>query len=246
MMNKKIIVIPARMQSTRLPGKPLIKIAGKTILERVYLKCLKVMDKKNIYVATESKEIVNFCKIKEIKCVNTGKAKTALDRIGQFSYFIDADIYINVQGDEPVINLKDIRKIVNLKNFYKNKVVFGKAKCNQKTFNDYSKAKVVVGQKNKVLYSGRGQIPLTNSGKFSQAQKAVWIYSLPKKLIRKYLQNGQSKLEKIEGNEILRFLEMGIDTYAVDLIGDNWAVDEKKDLRVVEKILSKKKYKKLS
>ena len=245
MRNKKIIVIPARMQSTRLPGKPLIKIGDKTILERVYLKCLKVMDKNKVYVATESKEIVDFCKLKKIKCINTGKAKTALDRIGKFSYFIDADVYINVQGDEPIINLKDVRKIVNLEHFYKNKVVFGKAKCNQKTFNDHSKAKVVVGQKNKVLYSGRGQIPMTISGKFLEAHKAVWIYSLPKKLIRKYLQNGQSKLEKIEGNEILRFLEMGIDTYAINLIGDNWAVDEKKDLKVVERILNKESNKKL-
>jgi len=245
MRNKKIIVIPARMNSTRLPGKPLIKIGEKTILERVYLKCLKVMDKNNVYVATESKEIVHFCKLKKIKCINTGKAKTALDRIGKFSDFVDADIYINVQGDEPIINLKDIRKIVNLKSFYKDKVVFGKAKCNLKTFNDHSKAKVVVGKKNKVLYSGRGQIPMTISGKFFEAYKAVWIYSLPKKLIRKYLQNGQSKLEKIEGNEILRFLEIGIDTYAINLIGDNWAVDEKKDLAVVKKILNKENYKKL-
>jgi len=240
MKYKKIIVIPARMKSSRLSGKPLIKISGQTILERVYKKCLKVMHKNNIYVATESKEIVDFCASKKIKCINTGRAKTALDRIGKFSYYINADIYINVQGDEPVINIKDIRKILNLNYFYQDKVVFGKAKCDKTTFYDHSKAKVVVGKRNRVLYSGRGQIPLSISGKFLEAYKAVWIYSLPKKLIRKYLKNGQSKLEKLEGNEILRFLEMGVDSYAIDLKGDNWAVDEKKDLKIVEKILNKK------
>ena len=68
----------------------------------------------------------------------------------------------------------------------------------------------------------------------------------PDKTAYRHVTSDGVEVTEFEGNEILRFLEMGIDTYAVDLIGDNWAVDEKKDLRVVEKILSKKKYKKLS
>ena len=228
------------MQSTRLPGKPLIKINGVTILERVHKKCEKVLDKKRIFIATESQEIVDFCKKKNLNCINTGKANTALDRIGKFSYHVDSDIYINVQGDEPVINIKDIKKIIKCSSYYKNSVLFGKAACDKKTFYDYSKAKVVVDSNNRVLYTSRAGIPLNIKGKFVKAFKAVWIYSLPKKIIRKYLSNAQGKLEFLEQNEVVRFLEMGINTYAIDLSGNSWAVDEKKDLSVIKKIISKK------
>ena len=239
MIYNKVIVIPARMKSSRLPGKPLIKIFGKTILERVFNKCAKVLSKEKIFVATESDEIVDFCLKKKINCINTGPAKTALDRIGLFSYHINSKIYINVQGDEPLININDIKRMINLKGKISEKVVFGKTKCDKKTFFDYSKAKVVVDKKERVLYSSRGQIPLSISGNFVEAYKAVWLYSLPKKYIRKYLKIGPTKLEKLEGNEILRFLEMNINTYAINLIGNNWAVDEKKDLEIVKKYLRK-------
>jgi 3-deoxy-manno-octulosonate cytidylyltransferase (CMP-KDO synthetase) len=237
---KTVIVIPARMKSSRLPGKPLIKINGITILERVYSKCKKVLSEDKIFVATESKEIVEFCKKKNFNCVNTGKANTALDRIGQFSYKVNADIYINVQGDEPIINVNDIKKIINFSSKYKNAVLFGKAPCDKKTFFDYSKAKVTVDENSKVLYTGRSGIPLSSKGKFAGAYKAIWIYSLPKKLIRKYLSHGYGKLEFLEGNEVLRFLEMNIDTYAINLKGNSWAVDLPKDVEIVKKMLTKK------
>ena len=73
------IVIPARMKGTRLPGKPLIKVYGKTILESMG-KMYKVLDSDNVYVATEDNDILNFCKKKNIKCVKTKKAATAIDR----------------------------------------------------------------------------------------------------------------------------------------------------------------------
>jgi 3-deoxy-manno-octulosonate cytidylyltransferase (CMP-KDO synthetase) len=237
-MPSKVIVIPARMKSSRFPGKPLFKIKGLTILERVYLQCLKAAKHKQIYVATESKEIVSFCKKKNIQCINTGKAETALDRIAKFSYHIQSDFYVNVQGDEPIIDPRDIKKIMKFSNKYKNAVLIGKAKCNKKTFYDLSKAKIVTDKKNKVLYSSRNGIPITNKNKFIRAEKAIWIYSLPKKLIRLYHRSKQTNLEKIEENEVLRFMEIGIDVYAIDLIGKSWAVDEKKDINFIKKFLS--------
>lgn len=228
------------MKSTRLPGKPLIKINGISILERVYLKCNKVLSKDKIFVATESEEIIKFCKKKNFNCINTGKANTALDRIGKFSYKIDSDIYINVQGDEPIVNISDIKKIISASSKYKNAVLIGKTLCDKKTFFDHSKAKVVVDKNNKVLYTSRAGIPLSSKGKFVRAYKTIWIYSLPKKLIRKYLSYGPGKLEFLEQNEVVRFLEMNIDTYAINLKGNSWAVDEKKDVEIVKRMLSKK------
>lgn len=240
---KKIIVIPARMKSSRLWGKPLIKINGITVLERVYLKCKKVFNEKKIFIATETKEIVEFCKNKNFNCINTGKADTALDRIGQFPYFKNADIYINVQGDEPLINISDVKKIIQTSSKFKNSILFGKTRCDKKTYYDETKAKVVVDKKNKVLYSSRNGIPFSYKKNYKDVYKAIWIYSLPKNLIRRYLKHGRSKLEKLEQNEVLRFLEMNIDTYAIDLIGNSWAVDVKKDLTVVRNMLNKKREK---
>ena len=81
---------------------------------------------------------------------------------------------------------------------------------------------------------------MSSKGKFAGAYKAIWIYSLPKKLIRKYLSHGYGKLEFLEGNEVLRFLEMNIDTYAINLKGNSWAVDLPKDVEIVKKMLAKK------
>ena len=140
---KQIIVIPARMKGTRLPGKPLIKILGKTLIQHVWERCKKVMPEENIYIATEDEEIKNYCDNKGIKCVQTGPAETAIDRIKLFSDIVEADCYINVQGDEPIVNIKDIECLIAYNKKHPSRVVFGKSKANEEEFNDFSKAKVV-------------------------------------------------------------------------------------------------------
>ena len=82
---KQIIVIPARMGGSRLPGKPLIEIKGIPMIERVWNQCIKVKNQSEIYVATEDIKIEEFCDSKGIQCVNTGPAHTAIDRIKLFS-----------------------------------------------------------------------------------------------------------------------------------------------------------------
>ena len=232
------IVIPARMKGTRLPGKPLIKVYGKTILERVWERCTKVLDSDNVYVATEDNDILNFCKKKNIKCIKTKKAATAIDRVKLFSDIIKSDLYINVQGDEPVFNIKDLKKLIrNAKKFPK-RVIFGKTNCTKKEFYDYSKAKVVCDINNKLLYSSRAGLPINNKGQYEKAERAIWLYSFYKESLDKYYQYKQkTHLEKIEDNEIIRFLEIGIDVYCIDMIGNSWAIDEKKDIVILKKIL---------
>ena len=85
---KQILVIPARMTGKRLPGKPLISIFGKPMLLRVWEQCKKVINKKDIFVATEDKIIEKFCLKSGINVINTGNAPTAIYRIGLFSKII--------------------------------------------------------------------------------------------------------------------------------------------------------------
>ena len=126
---KQIIVIPARMKGTRLPGKPLLKILDKSIIWRVWNNCQQVHPAESIFVATEDTDIKNHCEKYGINCVLTDKADTAIDRIKLFSDIIKADAYINVQGDEPLVNPKDILTVLKYNKKYPSRVVFGITRC---------------------------------------------------------------------------------------------------------------------
>jgi 3-deoxy-manno-octulosonate cytidylyltransferase (CMP-KDO synthetase) len=238
-MKDYLIVIPARMGGTRLPGKPLITINGIPMIQRVYEKCIQVANSENIIVATEDQEIVDFCLNTHIPVLNTGPAFSALDRVKLVSDVILARFYINVQGDEPLVNIDDIKTILSKTKEYDKAVIIGKTKCNESEFHDYSKAKVVCDLNGKLLYSSRSGIPITPKGSFKSAERAIWIYGLRKEALDRYFANAQNtQLDKIEDNEIIRFLELNIDVYCVDLVGNSWAVDELKDLKIVEEILN--------
>ena len=120
--------------------------------------------------------------------------------------------------------------------------MFGKTQCDLIEFNDYSKAKVVCSLSGRLLYSSRAGIPLNNKGNFVTAERAIWIYAFNKKNLTKYFSTTNlRKLEHLEDNEIIGFLEIDVPVYCIDLIGDSWAVDEKKDVAIVESIIKNKK-----
>ena len=232
------------MNGTRLPGKPLIEINGKPMLLRVWEKCLSIVDSKYIYVATEDKIIEEFCVSHDINCVNTGPAPTAIDRIKLFSDVVQAQTYINVQGDEPIINPNDIKTIIDYTTKYPKRVVFGKCAASQEIYFDHTKAKVVCCPDGKLLYSSRAPIPMSTNGKFYSCEKAVWIYGFYKEALDAYYQGYKSTFfDKIEGNEIIRFLELGIDVFCTNVLGNSWAVDVENDIKVVEKIIKLEKNK---
>ena len=230
------------MNGTRLPGKPLLDISGKPMLLWVWEKCLLVMNKKDIFVATEDKIIEDFCSKHGMNCVNTGPAFTAIDRIKLFSDIIPAQSYINVQGDEPIINPADIQTIIKYTSKFPKRVVFGKCPASETVFFDHTKAKVVCCANGKLLYSSRAPIPMTTAGGFSSSEKAVWIYGFHKGALDAYYKGyDKAFIEKIEGNEIVRFLELGIEVFCTDVLGDSWAVDVKNDIKIVEDMMNLRK-----
>lgn len=239
---KQIIVIPARMSGTRLPGKPLIEIEGKSIIWRVWNQCRSVMSNDNIFVATEDQEILDHCNKYGINCQVTERSASAIDRIKLFSDVHKADSYLNIQGDEPIVNPLDIKTLLEYNIKYPKRVVFGKASASKKEFEDFSKAKVVCDLEGKLLYSSRAGIPVDNKGNFVKAERAIWLYAFNKKSLDDYYKNiDKTKLDNLEDNEILRFLELGIPVYCIDMIGDSWAVDEPKDLEIVKKLIQRSK-----
>ena len=109
MTHEFILVIPARYNSTRLPGKPLIDIAGKIMIQRVYEQCLKAVESSKIFIATDDNRIREKCEEFGAQVVMTSaNCLTGTDRVAEISSIISAKYYINIQGDEPLFNPSDI------------------------------------------------------------------------------------------------------------------------------------------
>lgn len=235
---RQVIVIPARMSGSRLPGKPLLKIRNKEMIAHVWEACVRVLPPEQVYVATEDVVIQNYCNDRNMQCINTGPATTAIDRIKLFSDHIEADIYLNVQGDEPLVNIHDLHRLIEYSALHPDRVVFGKAPANKKEFDDISKAKVVCSLSGRLLYSSRAGIPISKKGEFVRAERAIWLYAFNKCHLDAFFSAAASAcLEALEDNEVIRFLELDIPVYCIDMIGDSWAVDEPKDLAIVEKTM---------
>ena len=241
-MKKKIlIVIPARFHSTRFNGKPLYKILGKEMILRVAEACSNVIKKDNVIIATDNKKIFNLVKKNNFKCIMTSKNNaTGTDRVAEVAKKIKASIYINVQGDEPLVKPADIKSIINEKIKYPNKIICGYSRIkNIHEFNNLNVPKVVFDKNNELIYISRAPIPsskkLTNT---HHRFKQVCIYAFNKKELMKFKEKGKkSILEKTEDIEILRFLTLGLKIKMKIIRSNTYAVDVKKDISIIESFL---------
>jgi 3-deoxy-manno-octulosonate cytidylyltransferase (CMP-KDO synthetase) len=238
---KIVIIIPARFNSTRFPGKPLAKILGKSMILRVWEKCIKVISKNFVYVATEDKKIADHCQLHGINYLMTRKnCKTGIDRVIDVAKKIQSDLYLNVQGDEPLINIKDIKKIIRLFFLYKKKKIIN-AMCrikNKEEFFSFNVPKVVFDDNYNLIYMSRAAIPSNKQNQFIRAFKQVCIYAFSRKhLLSENIFNNKRNLEMIEDIEILRFVENSLPVKMVEVSSNSISVDTKKDLRKVINIL---------
>ncbi len=241
---KTTIIIPARYGSTRYKGKPLVKILGREMVLRVADICKKVVNNKNLFVATDSKKISEVVKKNGYNVIKTSNnCLTGTDRVAQASQKINSGIIVNVQGDEPLIDSKDIIKVINAKKRYPNHVICGFDKVHK--FEDpygVNLPKVVVNSKNELIYISRAAIPGSKKNREEKKfHKQVCIYAFNKPQLRKfYLKNKKSEIELIEDIEILRFFDLNIKIKMVNLNSNSIAVDEKSDVKKVEKYLLNK------
>ena len=242
-MINKVIVIPARYESKRLPGKPLIKLVGKEMLLRTYERCIKTSLKDYVYVATDSSRIYNFCKSNNIKVeMTSNQCLTGTDRIAEFSKIIKANHYINVQGDEPIIPVSDIQKVID--NCESVQILAGFSKIKSiEMFKSSSIPKMVFDKKYNLLYTSRSPIPGSkNIHNFDFGYKQVCVYSFSYESLRFIEKNPKKeKFEKIEDLELLRFIENNIEVKLIELSGEGIAVDTKEDVKNVTSILLNEK-----
>lgn len=236
------IIIPARLKSKRLPGKPMIDICGKSMLHRTWDRCVKAIPAEQVYVATDSNVISSHVKSFGGQCIMTSPdCLTGTDRLAEANNTLDLDLVINVQGDEPIINPDDIREVISSSLENKDSIVNAFAKIDdEEEIHSFDIPKVAKTIDNSLMYMSRSPIPGSKSGKNSFAYKQICIYGFPKAALKIFLKNPhKTPFEESEDIEILRFLELGQTVKLVEVSGKSMAVDTKSDLQKVKKIIEK-------
>ncbi len=241
---KYYLIIPARFKSKRLPGKPLKDICGIPMIIRTFEQCEKIIDRKKIIVATDNKKIKNLCEKYKIQVIMTSsKCLTGTDRVAEVAKKLRADFYLNVQGDEPLCNPLDIKKILLSAKKYPNSIINGYTSIkNKNEFFSPNIPKVIFRNNGNLLYQSRAPIPTTKKKKFIKAWRQVCIYSLPHKSLMMFeQQKKKTTIENIEDLELLRFLELGFEVKMIKMSNVSVSVDTISSLNLVRKILRKKK-----
>ena len=238
---KKVIVIPARLDSSRLPKKVLLDLNGKTVLQRVYEQCLKVKNVDEVYIATDSLEIKEVCETFTDNVIITKSThQSGTDRIGEAISSIDCDIVINVQGDEPFIEPSLIEALVN--SFSNSEISMSSAMSkinNVKDLQNSNVVKVVVDSQNNALFFSRSMLPFPRDVKeISIANEVlekyqffrhIGIYGYRKEFLLHYVNMEQSSLEKIEKLEQLRALENGFKIKMIETDSSLMGIDTLED-----------------
>ena len=237
------IIIPARFGSNRYRGKPLVKILGKEMVIRVADICSKIKNVK-VFVATDSKKIANVVNKNGYNYIFTSSScLTGTDRVAEASNKIRSKIFVNVQGDEPTINPKDIKKVIEAKKKFPNHVICGYDKVhNFENPLSINLPKVVVNSKGELIYISRALVPgAKKTNQKIQYHKQVCIYAFNKRQLKKfYSKRKKSETESIEDIEILRFFDLNEKIKMIKLNSNSIAVDEIADVKRAEKLLLKK------
>jgi 3-deoxy-manno-octulosonate cytidylyltransferase (CMP-KDO synthetase) len=242
---KIVGVIPARFKSTRFPGKPLVEILGIPMIIRVARIVENALGKENTYIATDDERIKNKVESFGYKVVMTSsKCLTGTDRVYQFSKIIDSDIYINVQGDEPLLNYHDILKVAKIKEKYFDHVINCMCEISEnENASSINIPKVLINKESLLIYMSRQLIPGVKSLKSEVKPcflKQVCIYGFNKNDLEQFGKTSKKAVyEAFEDIEILRFFDLGIPIKMVQTDSSSLAVDVPHDVINVEKELLK-------
>jgi 3-deoxy-manno-octulosonate cytidylyltransferase (CMP-KDO synthetase) len=234
---KVIAVIPARLESTRLPRKMLREIGGKPLAVWVYkaVRASALLD--DVIIATDSEEILAACRKHSCDARMTStRHRSGTERVHEISQSVEADVYINVQGDEPMIQAAHIDTLVKLMQNEDIPVGTLKTPASPEDIANPNAVKVVTDLNQRALYFSRSTIPY-DRGSHPQYFKHLGIYAYRKALLDRFVRLPESLLERAERLEQLRFLENGIPIYAAESAYDSIGVDTEEDFaRVLQKL----------
>jgi 3-deoxy-manno-octulosonate cytidylyltransferase (CMP-KDO synthetase) len=240
--NPKIMgVIPARLASTRLPRKALRQIAGKPMVYWVYQNAKRSPLLTDLTVATDSVEIAQACEAEGVPVILTGEHPSGSDRVHEVLTRTDADVYVNIQGDEPTLRPDHLDLM--LAPFFtesQTQVTTLKVAINAEEAADPNNVKVVTAADGNALYFSRYPIPYDRAGTGGvQHYKHIGIYAYTREALNLYHSLPQSSLELSESLDQLRFLQNGVPIWVAETPHDTVGVDTEADLQRVITMFTK-------
>ena len=243
-----VIIIPARYQSSRFPGKPLADIKGKPMIQRVYERCKRVKDVTEVYVATDSSEIEEACAKFNAKVVMTSEnCNTGTERVLEAveTLNLENEIVVNVQGDEPFIQPMQIEQLISLFEDKDTHIATLKKRIeDQEDFDSHNVVKVVTDHYGQALYFSRYPIPFSREHHLTESQlsghlyyKHIGIYAFSPEVLPEIKKCRPSMLEKAESLEQLRWLESGLKITVGETSFNSFGIDTPEDINKVLKML---------
>jgi 3-deoxy-manno-octulosonate cytidylyltransferase (CMP-KDO synthetase) len=235
---KSVAIIPARLASTRLPRKMLREIAGKPLVGWAYEAVRSSPLLSDVIIATDSEEILEVCRRHRWKAQMTSTVhRSGTERVHEISNSIAADVYLNVQGDEPLVRPEQIATLVDVMKNPTTQVGTVKTPCPAQEIRNPNVVKVVTTPGGNALYFSRAAIPFDRDGSHPLYFKHLGLYAYRKSALDLFVCQPESTLEKSERLEQLRFLENGIPIYVGETPYDSVGVDTEDDLQRVTAIL---------
>lgn len=243
---KKIILIPTRINSTRLPAKALLEIEKKPIIVHTFKRAQMSKLADDIYVCTDSEKIIKVCKNYGAKFIKTKSShKNGTERIAEAAKKLglkSQDIVIDVQGDEPLIDPVDIDKTIKF--FLKNNFDIVVPHINLNKRNNHNIVKILVDNKKNIKWMSRSDLPhfFKNNNIILKKHLSIIVFKL--NVLLKYSKLKMSYFEKIESIELLRAIENGMNLGSNKISSDSFSVDVIDDFRKAKAYLKKDKIKK--
>ncbi len=232
-------VIPARMGSSRLPGKVLREIAGKPMVYWVYHNSRRSPLLDDLLVATENEEVKQYCESQNIPVMMTGMHPSPSDRVHEVLTRTDADVYVNIQGDEPMLRPSHFELLLTPFLMGSPQVTTLKVAMDPVSAQDPNNVKVVTDDSGCALYFSRYPIPYDRDrdGKI-QYYKHLGLYAYTRPVLSRFHSLPQSSLELAEKLDQLRFLQNGISILVIETPDNTIGVDTAEDLSRVNALFT--------
>jgi len=238
---KAIAVIPARLASTRLPRKMLREISGKPLIGVVYEAVRSSPLLADAMIATDSDEILSACRKNGWKAQMTaGTHRSGTERVHEVSGHEVADVYINVQGDEPMVRAEQIASLLRVMENPEAQVGTLMTPTALVDIQNPNAVKVVTDLAGRALYFSRATIPFDRDKTNPRYFKHLGLYAYRKAALDRFVTLPESSLEKSDRLEQLRFLENGISIFCAETPYDSVGVDTEEDLQRAIEILKKR------
>jgi 3-deoxy-manno-octulosonate cytidylyltransferase (CMP-KDO synthetase) len=234
-----IAIIPARLASTRLPRKVLREIAGQQMITRVYEAARQSPLLRDVIIATDSEEVLQLAQANGWKAQMTSdKHRSGTDRVYEVAQRITADVYVNIQGDEPLARPEHVDALLQPMQDSKVMVSTIKTPCPPQDIDNPNAVKVVTDPNGRALYFSRSRIPFDRDKMGAVTYfKHLGFYAYRRAALDRFCNLPESKLEAAERLEQLRFLDNGIDIYVAETPFNTVGVDTEEDLKKVEEMV---------